>query len=178
MERKHRKRVKQSMLTAALLCALASVLVAGTACEPGTYLRILPRQTTVTTGETFTLDIIVEPAPSHAVAGVQFDLSFDSTLLQVENVAAGTFLAGSCNSTFFRAGTIDNDTGTVSAVVDVVTDPGCAVSAAGTLATVTFTAEETAGTCQLRLTNTRVGNVAGDSLYSVPYTAIVEVVSP
>ena len=174
-----RTRLSQSVMLVILLCLLTGLLLGGTGCpRTSTYLKILPRDTTVSTNHTFTLNVTLDPAPEHVIAGVQFDLSFNSTLLQAEGVDAGTFLSGPCSASFFREGTIDNEAGTITAVVDVVTDPGCVVSTVGTVATVTFKARLTTGTSQLRLTNTKVGNAEGDTLYSVPYTATVQVRSP
>jgi len=169
-------RAHRSVFVGFLLCTLAGLLLAGTACQQtSSYLKILPRTTAAFPGETFALEVVLDPAPSHAVAGVQFDLSFNSTLLQADSVAEGTLLGGACDSTFFSGGTIDNDAGTITDVVGIITEPGCSVSTTGTVAAVTFTASLTTGTSHLRLTSVRVEDAEGNRLSSVGYTATVEV---
>ena len=172
-------RLSQAVILGILFCMLAGLLLGGTGCEQTmTYFKILPSETTVSPGETFAVDVTLEPAPAHAVAGVQFDLSFNSTLLQAESVSEGTLLGESCSGTFFRGGTIDNESGTITAMVGVITNPGCTVSATGTLATITFTALSETGTAQLLFRNTKVGDANGTNLAHVGYTATVEVTAP
>jgi len=110
-------------------------------------------------GEQFTVDIIVEPEVG--IAGVQFNLSFDSSLVTVNYVAEGNLLSQNGATTYFTAGTIDNVAGTVSAVAGAITTPGQVVSTSGTFATVTLTAGTQGGTSPLTLSNVVVGDING-----------------
>jgi len=162
---------------------VVGLLFTGTACKPPpptivTDIRISPTAKTVAPGETFTLDVIVEPAQGHTIAGIQFDLSFNSTLVTVDSVTEGTVFNQGCNSTFFRGGTIDNEEGTITAVVCVVTEPGCAVTSSGTVATINFTAGTGTGSSVIGLNNTKVGNAAGKGCSSADYGGNVEVSPP
>ena len=164
-----------------LLCTMVVLLFTGTVCPPAvmmTDIKISPTTTTVAPGETFTLDVIVEPAPGHAIAGMQFDLSFNSTLVTADSVTEGSVFSDSCNSTFFRGDRIDNEEGTISEIVCVVTEPGCAVSSSGTVATITFTAGTETGSSVIVFNNVKVGNAAGNSLLSSGYVGKVEVSPP
>ena len=166
-----------------LLTMVVGLLFTGTACKPPpptivTDIRISPTAKTVAPGETFTLDVIVEPAQGHTIAGIQFDLSFNSTLVTVDSVTEGTVFNQGCNSTFFRGGTIDNEEGTITAVVCVVTEPGCAVTSSGPVATINFTAGTGTGSSVIGLNNTKVGNEAGKGCSSADYGGNVEVSPP
>ena len=141
-----------------LLFTVVGLLFLGSACTPAPV-SISPTSQTVAPGQTFTVDVLVEPTV--AIAGAQFDLSFDPSLVTAVSVAEGDLLnQGGCN-TYFVPATIDNDAGTIAGVVCVIVTPGCAVSDPGTLATITFVAGETAGTSPLQLSNLIVGNKEG-----------------
>src|SRR4030042_822278 len=92
----------------------------------------------VNPGAQFTVEIVVAPGP--AIAGAQFDLTFNPVVVAVSNVAEGNLFSQGGASTYFSSGTIDNTGGTVSGVVGVITSPGQSVSAAGTFAIITLTA--------------------------------------
>jgi hypothetical protein len=121
----------------------------------------------VNPGEEFSVSVFVQPAAT--VAGVQFNLTFDSSLVTVESVEEGQFLSQGLATTYFNAGVIDNVAGTVNSVVGAITTPGQAVSTEGTLATLTLTAGVESGTCPLTLSNVVVGDIDG---ISVPISVI------
>ena len=113
-------------------------------------------------GENFTVSIQVDPGT--AIAGMQFDLAFDPSLITVASVEEGTLLSQNGASTYFSAGTIDNTAGTVSNVAGAITTPGQTVSTAGTFAAITFTSGSTEGTSSLTLTGVVVGDMDGQSV--------------
>ena len=82
-----------------------------TVVSPGTGFTFLTDTTSVRVGETFTLDIKAEKVTD--LAGWQFDLSFDSNVLEVVDVNEGGFLKRGGRTTFFQQGTIDNTTGSI-----------------------------------------------------------------
>jgi len=116
----------------------------------------------VNSEEQFTIDVLVDPGTP--IAGVQFDLAFDPSLVTVDSVAEGNLLSHGGATTYFSPGTTDNVSGTVSAVVGAITTPGQTVSTAGTFATITLTAGAGSGTCSLTLSNVVVGDMNGQSV--------------
>ncbi len=116
----------------------------------------------VNTGETFTVSIAV--TPNSAIAGVQFDLSFDPSLVTANRGEEGGLLAQDGANTYFNPGTIDNVAGTISGVAGAIISPGQTVSTPGTFAIITLTAGTTGGTVSLTLSNVVIGDIAGQSV--------------
>jgi hypothetical protein len=121
----------------------------------------------VEAGEQFTVSIMVEPGI--AIAGVQFDLSFDQSLVTASNVAEDDLLSQGGVATYFNAGTINNAAGTIGGVAGAIITPGQTISTAGAFATITLTAGTEGGTCPLTLSGVVVGDANGQS---VPVSAI------
>ena len=145
-----------------LLFMVVGLSFFGSACIPSTPGSVSPVSQTVAPEQTFTVDILVERASF--IAGAQFDLSFDPSLVTAISVDEGNlFNAGGC-ATFFLPGTIDNVAGTITEVVCVIIEPGWMVSGTGTLATITFTAGTTEGTSPLDLNNVIVGDKQGQGV--------------
>ena len=111
-------------------------------------------------GEQFTVNIAVVPGTT-AVAGIQFDLAFDPSLVTIDSVAEGNLLSQGGASTFFVSGTINNVAGTITGTVGAITTPGQSVSSPGTFAVITMTASVQGGTSLLTLSNVVVGDVNG-----------------
>jgi hypothetical protein len=145
-----------------VLLLMAALLLPGTAfATPDTAVTVEPASQNVSIGETFTVDIYVDP--DTAIAGVQFSLSFDQTILQANSVTEGNLLTQGGASTFFQAGTINNGAGTITNVAGAIITPGASVSGAGTFATISFNATA-AGTSNLNLSNVIVGNTGGSAV--------------
>jgi hypothetical protein len=111
-------------------------------------------------GEQFTVNIAVVPGTT-AVAGIQFDLAFDPSLVTIDSVTEGNLLSQGGASTFFVSGTINNVAGTITGTVGAITTPGQSVSSPGTFAVITMTASMQGGTSLLTLSNVVVGDVNG-----------------
>ena len=111
-------------------------------------------------GEQFTVSIVV--VPNTAIAGMQFDLSFDASFAAVSKVEEGGLLKQGGASTFFNSGSIDNQAGRITGVFGAITGPGKTVSMQGTFATVTLTAKTQSGSCHLSLSNVVVGDMNGN----------------
>jgi len=105
-----------------------------------TIVSVIPQNQTVFEGETFTVNITVDPA--EAIAGVQFDLTFDPSLITVEEVTYGGIFG---SNYYFRNGTIDNDNGTIEGVAGSMTPVDGGITSQGTFATVEFTAKGIGG---------------------------------
>jgi hypothetical protein len=113
-------------------------------------------------GEQTTINIIVDP--SKAIAGMQFDLSFDPTLVNIDSVEEGDLLNQDGASTFFNAGTVDNDSGVIEDVYGAIASSGKSVSTKGTFAVVKLTAKTKEAECLFTLSNVIVGDIAGNSI--------------
>lgn len=83
------------------------------------------------------VNVIIDP--SEPIAGVQFDLSFDPSLITVENITEGDLFDE--RNTYFINGTIDNTNGTITGVCSIVLGRGGTMSS-GTIATITLTVKE------------------------------------
>ena len=122
-------------------------------------------------GDAFTLDLRVENI--HDLAGWQFDIAFDPTVLEAVAVSEGDFLNPDGNSTFFQKGRIDNATGKITKLSSArLSEDG--VSGRGMLLSVTFTAK-TSGQTQLRLDNFQLAAITGVSIPSVANEVVITV---
>ena len=72
---------------------------------------LIPK-TPIRVGDTFTLDIRAENV--FDLAGWQFDVAFDPTILEVIEVSEGDFLKTNGATTFFQSGRIDNAAGKIT----------------------------------------------------------------
>jgi len=145
-----------------LLLTAAGLLLLGQVC-PGGLVSVSPTSQTVAPGQTsFYVDVVVDPKGA-AIAGAQFDLSFDSKLITVVSVEEGNLFNQSGFKTFFHRGAdkVAGTITTITAVVCVITTPGGTVKSPGTLARIEFSAGTAAGTSALTLSNVIVGNKAG-----------------
>ena len=110
--------------------------------------------------DTFTLDFNVENI--HNLAGWQFDIIFDPTMLEAVEVSEGNFLSPEGGATFFQEGRIDNTTGKITKFSSArLSKEG--VSGRGALLSVTFTAKTT-GQTQLSLENFQLAAITGESI--------------
>jgi hypothetical protein len=94
------------------------VLVLGCFNSTATEVTLEPSTQMVTTGESFTIDVFV--SPDTTIAGLQFDLEFDSSKIQIDSVSEGVFFSQNGTSTFFNAGDIDNNAGKLSGVYGLI----------------------------------------------------------
>lgn len=113
-------------------------------------------------GRQFTIGIVVVPGTD--IAGMQFDLHFDPSLVAVDDITEGDLLGHSGASTFFNQGHIDNQAGTITGAFGAITSPGETVSAPGTFATITLTARKQIESCPLNLSNVVVGDKDGNAV--------------
>jgi len=144
------------LLISALFCS--TILVSA---DPATTVTVQPATKVVGIGDTFTVDVFVDPDTN--IAGVQFSLSFDHTILQANGVTEGNLLSQLGASTFFQSGTISNGAGTITSVAGAIITPGASVSQEGTFATVSFNATA-AGTSALTLSGVIVGDTTGTAV--------------
>ncbi len=143
--------------------AIAATYVPGQAMAAGTAVVTAagPGQV-VAAGTQFTVKITVQP--NNAIAGVQFNLTFNPSLVTANNVTEGNLLKQGGASTYFQAGQIDNVAGAITGVAGAITSPGQTVSGSGTFATITFTTASAKGTSSLNLSGVIVGDINGQAL--------------
>ena len=150
--------------------AVLLALALGVASLPGmvagapstTQVSVSAPTAAVAAGQQFTASI--EVAPSRAIAGMQFDLSFDASLAAVSAVEEGDLLNPNGATVFFSSGTIDNQGGTITGTFGAITTPGATVSTTGTFASITFTAKTKKGNCPLSLSNVVIGDIDGNAV--------------
>jgi hypothetical protein len=153
----HRRNVTKSLI---ILLALSLVLaLPGLAMAAGETVVSVATPGQVEAGEQFVVNVVVEPGAE--IAGVQFDLAFDPSLVTVESVAEGSLLSQGGAATYFSSGSIDNVSGNIDGVAGAIITPGQAVSAAGTFAVITVTAGPEGGTCPFTLSGVIAGDVNG-----------------
>ena len=143
-----------------LSLSLLSGLAGMTAAE--TLVIVSPSTQNVARGETFTIDVTIKPNTS--VAGAQFDLSFNASLMSTDSVTEGDILKQGGANTYFNPGTVDNTAGTINSVAGAITTPGVTVSSPGVFATIQMTAKTVDGTSSLNLSNVIVGDINGTAV--------------
>ncbi len=139
--------------------------------EPGTEYTVSMgvgyafSRTPIHTGDTFTLDIRAENITD--LAGWQFDIAFDPTILEAVNVSEGDFLKIDGGSTFFQGGSIDNAAGKITGLSAAkLSTQG--VSGTGVLVQVRFKAKSR-GETELALQKFQFGSATGDSIPAGPH---------
>jgi len=122
-------------------------------------------KTPIHRGDTFTLDIRAENITDFA--GWQFDIVFDSTLLEAVSVSEGDFLKTDGGTTFFQGGSIDNAAGKIGGLSAArLSTQG--VNGTGVLLQVRFKAKA-AGETELALRNFEFAASTGDSIPAGPH---------
>ena len=128
-------------------------------------------QPIIDAGDTFTLEIKAEDI--YNLAGWQFDIAYDRTVLEAIEVNEGDFLKTGGGATFFQKGTIDNRLGKIRGLSAArISEDG--VSGTGTLLSVTFTAK-VAGQTQLRLDNFQFASITGKPIDAGPHEVVITV---
>lgn len=110
----------------------------------------------------FDIDVVITPSVS--VSGIQFDISYDPSLVEVVRVSESSFLSQTGYTTFFSPGTIDNEVGLVKGTYGVITVPNNGVTSRETFALVTFQAKSKEGLSSITITNVVIGDPIGVSI--------------
>ena len=128
-------------------------------------------KTSIHTGDTFTLDILAEDVLD--MAGWQFDIAFDPTVLEAVNVSEGNFLKTGGATTFFQGGSINNAAGKITGLNSArLSAQG--VTGTGTLLQVNFKAK-LGGETKLELQNFQFGTVTGTLIPAGPHEITIAV---
>ena len=148
--------------------------------EPGTEYTLAMgvgytvSETPIHLGDTFTLNIRAENISN--LAGWQFDIAFDPTVLEAIDVNEGDFLKMDGGTTFFQGGRIDNAVGKITEL-SVARLSSRGVSGVGTLLQVKFKAKSTSET-RLTLQNFEFGATTGDIIPAGPHEIYLTVEEP
>jgi PGF-CTERM protein len=112
---------------------------------------VTPQTITASSGDTFTIEIIADPAGSE-IYGAECKLYFDNTLLKATEQSKGAFLSHDGTETIEVSNNINNDIGMVEYGETRMGDPDVigSVTDSGVLTSITFEAIGS-GTCELRL---------------------------
>ena len=121
-----------------------------------TTITVQPATTQARPGENLTVDIVVDPA--EPIAGVQYTLAFNQSLLTAITVTEGDLFQG--KPSYFTPGTIDNDNGTITNVAGSLTPADGGITNSGIFATIQFTVNGT-GTSLLNITSAIIGDPNG-----------------
>jgi len=159
---KHKNIPKWLILPVLFLLVVGLFVPCIASADPATAVTVEPASNEVGIGETFTVDIFVDPDTD--IVGAQFSLSFDASLVTANDVTEGNLLSEGGASTYFISGIIDNVAGTIIGVVGAITTSGETVSQSGTFATISFTAGTAVGTSALDLSNVIVGDLQGQAV--------------
>ena len=128
-------------------------------------------KTSIHTGDTFTLDILAEDVLD--MAGWQFDIAFDPTVLEAVNVSEGNFLKTGGATTFFQGGSINNAAGKITGLNSArLSAQG--VTGTGTLLQVNFKTKS-GGETKLELQNFQFGTVTGALIPAGPHEITIAV---
>ena len=121
-------------------------------------------ETTIHVGDIFILDIRAENVFN--LAGWQFDIAFDSAVLEAIEVSEGGFLKTDDGSTFFQEGRIDNVNGQITGLnAALLSDRG--VSGSGTILQMKLKAKSE-GETKVVLQNFKFGSFSGENISAGP----------
>ena len=128
-------------------------------------------ETAIHIGDAFTVELSAENVSD--LGGWQFDIAYDSTVLEAVEINEGDFLKTDGGATFFQRGTIDDRSGKIKGLSSArLGEDG--VSGTGTLLSVTFTAKA-AGQTRLRLDNLQLASITGKPIDAGPHEVVITV---
>ena len=136
----------------------------GTEYAEATGIGYLFSESSIHTGDTFTLDVRAENVID--LAGWQFDVAFDHSVLQAIEVSEGDFLKTDGGATFFQGGRIDNAAGKITGLIAGRISEG-GVSGSGSILQVRFKAKSE-GETDLALRNFEFGASTGENIPAGP----------
>lgn len=156
-------RMRHSILTFLFLLFTGIIVSTGLigVVSAQTLVSISPSTQQIDEGQNFVISVYVEPdAP---VSGAQFNLQFDSSLVNVVSITEGDLLNQDGASTIFSSGTIDNSQGTITDVYALILGKSN-VTSSGIFANIDLVALNKSGTCTFEMSNVIISNSAGQSL--------------
>ncbi|MBZ4646262.1 MAG: hypothetical protein JG777_1751 [Clostridia bacterium] len=138
-------------------------------------ISIIPSAATVKPGETFSLDVYIDP--KQPVTGAQFNLQY-GTLASVTSVKdGGLFKTGGLTNTF-QSGLIDNSAGVLKNVYSAIVGSGT-VSTPGSMATVNMVAGSSSGMLELTMSNVVLSDAySNPAPYDISYASVLVDTAP
>ena len=138
-------------------------------------ISISPSASTVAPGESFSLDVYIDPAQS--LTGSQFDLHY-SQLASVSSVNEGGLFSPDIFATTFESGGIDNAFGILNQVYSAIVGSGT-ISQAGVMATVDMVAGSDSGILELELANVILSDASSNpAAYTVSSATVLVDTAP
>ena len=122
-------------------------------------MNIAPSNKTVIQGETFDLNVIIDPQGT-AIAGAQLKIAFDKSIVKVNDIKEGNLFKQSGAPTFFNGGTINNSSGTVTNIFDAIIGKAN-VTSPGTFVVINMTAIGASGTSFINLSDVGISDPNG-----------------
>ena len=126
-------------------------------------------ETAIHIGDTFTVSLNAENISD--LAGWQFDITFDPTLLEAVEVIEGDFLKAGDGIVFFQEGVIDNQSGKIIGL-NAARVGKDGVTGIGTLLSVTFSSKST-GESRLALHNFQLWSITNELIVVEPYEVVI-----
>ena len=121
---------------------------------------VTPSSKIVNTGQTFSINISIDPM-GNPIAGAELSLLYDGSLLNVNNVTEGTFFKQNGSSTIFNGGVIENPSGKVNNIYGSVPGP-YNVTNEGTFIVIDLTAIGSSGTPMVNISDIMIIDQAGN----------------
>jgi len=161
---------KNPLLTSILALLLTSLFITNNATtSPSTVVGTQPRPSTSPVGTTFDLNITIADVTN--LCAWEFNMTFNATILRVENVVEGEFLQRA-GSTWMPTPVIDNENGYVFAGDSLFPYSEYGADGSGVLATITFSVKMK-GKCGLGFVDTKLRSwdPINMELVAIPHTA-------
>lgn len=150
----------------AILIGLVSIVLLNLAFSSGVQatpavVSVSPAEVEVSQGDIFTIDITIDPKGKE-IYGVQYDLYFDSSLLNVTSQTRGTFLSQDGMDTIEVINEINNTIGKVEYGETRTGERG--IANPGIVASVKFEVIGTSGKSYLKLSDVILVDINGESI--------------
>ncbi|MDD5615296.1 MAG: PGF-pre-PGF domain-containing protein [Candidatus Methanoperedens sp.] len=107
-------------------------------------------------GQDFIINISIDPF-NNPITGAQFNLLFDSSVLEIKSITEGSLFNQNGANTAFNSGILNNSDGTLINVWGLIITPGANVTTKANIATITMNAKNT-GSSRLNLTHVIVSD--------------------
>jgi len=156
-----------------LVAIIAALTIFTFTASAASQVTLQPSSGITSADDTVTLDVFV--VPDTEIAGMQFDLEFDGSVLLVTGVTEGYLFKQSSRETFFNSG--QNENGTLKNVYGCVLGKG-GVSTSGTFATVTLSSNSyVTNTSKIYLKNVIISSPEGNAVEAEVVNTSIQVLN-
>ncbi|WP_440951620.1 PGF-pre-PGF domain-containing protein [Methanococcoides sp. FTZ1] len=145
------------------VCSLLLFFLVTITCISGlagatTNISIMPASGSVQEMQEFTLTVYLQP--DRPVAGIQFDLIYDSDLINVVTVSEGDFLGQDGALVWFNPGNVESSNGKIDSIYGLILDR-TTVEGPGSVSVIQMRAGNVSGTSALYLSNVVISDAQG-----------------